>query len=464
MARYTVNHDIAESDRREITDEELTLGEQGLVVVVLDKSTNDQLYSYYNKVLELILSKNRLILIMVGSESNIRKPICTLMCSYRCYDMYSVDSVNIIDKDYIENLESRESSYEEVQTFIGGDITAYSDLNTIFLGIENLVNEGNIQGLKVFLEQHISSVGSFTEVIDYMRRVVDSVNSGELQTKIKELKQVLEYTKRDLETKHREHKEAETENMKLKEDLVSSQKELTRAIAKTEELQNQSAPKATVIKTYTEINTALIKCKTKIVIYFKEVSRIPYINSLVLALIESIKIRKIRVKLVIYDNKSSLSSVYKPLNVIGSAEYMSKRESFAGKTEVFVVVEPNAIILDDILTHNTPAYDVVVIYDRMKQANDIVTGNNVHKFFVINSSKDFNEVQSILKITDKSAIITRPDSRIGTEVLDIPKIEGYSGLTGTSKMSKYMKIATAISKKPLVSTITDRVRLSTISN
>ena len=464
MANYIVNHSIKGFSRREITDTELKSGDGGVVVVVLDKSTSDQLYNYYNRILDLVLSKNKIILIMLGVESNIRKTICTLMCSYRCYDIYSVDSLDIVGAEYIENLMTRESSYEEVQTFVGADITAYSDINTIFLGIENLVSEGNTEGLKVFLEQHTSSVCNLTEVLDYMRRVVDSVNSGEMQTKINDLKQVVERAKEELEEKYKKSRDEEAEKRQIQEDLMSSQKELAKTLAKMEELQVQVTSKAPVIKTYNEINTALIKCKAKIIIYFKEVSQIPYINSLVLALLESIKIRKIRAKLVIYDNKSGLSSVYKPLNVIGSSEYMGKRESFSGKTEMFVVVEPNPIILDDILTFNASAYDVVIIYDRMKQTNDIVTGNNVHKFFVINSSKDFKEVQRDLKITDKSTIITRSDSGIGNEVLDIPKIEGYSVATKTAQISKYMKVTTAISKKPLVSTILDRVRLGTLTN
>lgn len=464
MARYIVNTDVHNLERLEITDERLYSGDGNTVVVMLDAETDGKLHEYYNGILNVLLSRNKLILVLLGEGLELRKPICNLMTSYRNYNIYEISSKDILDEEYIKEIELRSPTYEEVQTFVGGDITAYSDINTIVIGIETLIQEGNIDGLKVFLSRHLNSVSRFTEVVDYMKYVIDSSNSGELKESLEKLRKELEKTKERLEDSQEKYRATAEEKNKLSDELGKSRNELGKALEKLDEIKKAEETTGPVIKTYNGINTALINCRTRIVIYFKEVSRVPYINSLVEAIMEFMKIRGIRAKLVIYDNKNGLAGLYKPINVVGSAEYMAKRDIFAGSVEKLVVVEPNPIILDDILTYNSPHYDVVVVYDRMKQANDIVIGNNVHKLFVINSSKDFREAQSVLKITDKSAIITRPHSSIGSETLNIPTIDDYHKSTDTAKISKYLNLVTIGGRKKLIDTILSRARIDTISS
>ena len=463
MARYIVNGKISGMESKQVTDKELVETKDSLVVVILDSGTSDKLYEYYSSIKNIILSGNKLVLINVARESNISKTISTLLSSYRCYNIYEVSNISLITEEYINDIEFREPTYEEVQTFIGGDVTAYSDISNILIGVESLVREGNLTGLQVFLEQHLNSISSLTEVFDYMKIVVDATNSGDLQGKIERLRDSLENALTELEDTKVLNKETNIEKSKLKEDLTASQKELTKALADVTELRRKDGESSPVLKTYTELNTSLIKCKVKLVIYFKEVTQVPYINSLIIALMEAMKLRKLRAKLVIYDSRNGIPGIYKPLNVIGSSEYMNKRTAFTGKIEKFVVVEPNQIILDDILTYTAEPYDVVIVYDRMRQANDIVVGNNVHKFFVVNSSADYNETRGILKINDRSTIITRPGSSIGNDVLDIPEIEDYAKSTDTAKTSKYLRAVTVNSNKILIQAILDKVRIDAIS-
>ena len=161
--------------------------------------------------------------------------------------------------------------------------------------------------------------------------------------------------------------------------------------------------------------------------------------------------------------------------MVGSAEYLANKAVFLKSTERLVVVEPNPMIIEDVLTYASPAFDVVIIYDRLKQGNDIVTGNNIQKYFVINSYKDYVESKNILKITDTSHIITHTGGTLHSGVkytdgsptkvhvpkerLDIPKIDGYDRITDTAKVSKYMKLVSSISNKPVIGSIFERMRI-----
>ena len=474
MSRYIINSSVVDYTTVEISDPRLT--EVGsTVILILDKTTNEELYTYYNKVLDIIMAKNKLITIIVGKESKIRKAICTLMASYRDYNMYYVDSLDIVDKEFIESVIERQPSYEEVQTFIGGDVSGYSDISAIVLGINSIINSGELDGLKTFINNHITSIESFPEVIDYLKKIADTANSGELFTKIDELKGMIDKLQSLLDEHKKEIKELRANNATLDEDLKSAQKDLSRSKNKVDELTEQVSGKTSVIKTYQELNTTILKCKVMNILYFKEVSYVQYTNSLIHSIAEALKAKKIRFKILIYDNKSGISNVYKPAPVVGSAEYLANKTSFLKSTERIVVVEPNQMIIEDVLTYDSPAFDVVIVYDRLKQGNDIVIGNNVSKYFIINSYKDYLESKNTLKITDASHIITHTGGTLYTgmkyidgvenkvqvpkERLDIPKIDGYDRITDTAKVSKYMKLVSSISNKPVIGSIFERMRI-----
>ena len=121
---------------------------------------------------------------------------------------------------------------------------------------------------------------------------------------------------------------------------------------------------------------------------------------------------------------------------------------------------------------------MVVIYDRMRGYNDIVSGNNVTKFYVINSTSDFDRIRSKVKIDDTSNVITHLGSSLVKygdrknikmnnglpTFLDIPKIDGYSGLSDSAKINKYLKLSTQQSRLPLIQTIFERSKVEGIPN
>lgn len=100
-----------------------------------------------------------------------------------------------------------------------------------------------------------------------------------------------------------------------------------------------------------------------------------------------------------------------------------------------VLIEPNPSVLQDTLT--SEAYDIVIVYDRLKQEADIVTGNNVHKYFVVNSMKDINELKRKTTINMEN-VITNPGT--APEALTISYIDGYKGRSESQKLTAYMSM------------------------
>ena len=201
-----------------------------------------------------------------------------------------------------------------------------------------------------------------------------------------------------------------------------------------------------------------MKCKAKSIIYFKEITYVRYINSFVTKLFEVIsKIYKLRVKLVIYDNRNGFVQIYKPLTVVGSAEYVASRDLIVNKTDKIVVVEANPAIIEDIIRAD---YDVVIVYDRMRQPNDVVVGNNVYKYWIINSATEYNTLSQTYKI-DKHHVIARPG--IFPESIPLLEISGYSEMTESARISSYIRLEHPVMKKSLLELIFERTNVNSIA-
>ena len=184
---------------------------------------------------------------------------------------------------------------------------------------------------------------------------------------------------------------------------------------------------------------------------------------------EVLEKKKLKCKLLIYDSQSELYKAYDPLTIFNGSEYINLKGTLISTTKQFVVSEPNPSILQDILMSDQ-CFDVVVIYDRMKGIKDIVSGNNVTKFFVMNSKHDYEKLKPVLKIPDTSNIITSIGSSIGKskdgtidkQLLDIPTISNYHMATDSAKTAKYIKLATSINNTALIDTIIKKSRVDTL--
>ena len=456
--KYIINHEVNGYKTLGIEDSETILSPDNSVVIVLDESTNgaNGLLEYYEAVTKMIINRVKVYIIIVGTESNIRNAICNLCANYRNYNLYKVDSKLTISEEYIDEILDREPTIDEVQAFIGGDISGYADLNIIVAGIEDLCRRGELDGLKNFVERHIKSIENFTSISDYMKKIVDTSNSKELLSRLDELKLKVKEAESKLDKSESTVKSLTEVNQSLMTANEANKAELSKLMSSNKELEQQVSSRAPVIQTYSEINTSVNKCKVPSIIYFKEVSYIPYVNSMVSALMDIMNVFSKKAKLLIYDSRVGLANLYKPLSIVDSQEFFNNKSNYVQVVNKFVVAEPNQSILQSVIENY---YDVLIIYDRMRQPTPLISGNNVTNFYIINSNKEYNAVRQQLKILDPSYVITRENSSIGQSTLNIPTLDDYSIATDTAKVNKYMKLQSSGNNKPLIDTILKAARV-----
>lgn len=440
-------------ERVEITDEKLINDKDQLVYVVLNESTADAscLKTYYNSIKAMLKNNVKVFIVMVAETSKIRGSICNLMQLFGNYNVYQVPDENFISSAYLDTLPERTVTYDEMAQYLQNDIVAYDDMDTVLQGVQECINRNDAEGLKTLIEGHLPTIEAAPTVFSQMKNSIDQANSGVLQDKIANIKAQLEEANEISEKKQAEIKQRESTIDDLNSSLKDAKRQLTQTKADMEELKLQVQNAGPAIRSYQTVKTQLLKCKTEHIIYIKEISRIPYINSFVLMLQEMIKQFRYTSKLLIYDNTSQAQVTYGNMQQVDSAAFESNKAVLLNKTPKFVVTEPAPQILKDILQSINPQFDVLIIYDRMKQATDLVEGNNVYKFWVVNSFNDYNTTKNLFKIDRTNTIITRPASRIAPDVIDIPRIKAYEAETqDNGKFAKYKGVQTTICKQPLM--------------
>lgn len=435
-----------------------------ILVIIADDNINNQLSEYYTRTKEILAKGLRVVLLGVGEKCNTFFPLASLMMCYNAYDIYMLQSLDILSISYMDKLLNRKPTFEEVQSFIDPRVTNISDLDTLIIGIESLVSENNTDGLKVFLEQHMPSIENMLVTVEYLKKQAELTNSKELVNKLSSLKADMESLESKLdETKEKASKLRE-DKFALNSELSECKKEIDKLRAIAKEAESASGGPAT-IKAYPEIKTSLVNCKTQTIMYFKEVSYIPYMNSFIIALIELLKTKKDangntrRVKLLVYDSSTEIFNCYSTMNKVSSEEYVNNKDNYVAKSEKFVITDPNPVILTDILQYE-PGYDVVIVYDRMHKLTDIVSGNNVYKFFVMNSLSDYTNSKDILHIANSQRIFTRPDVAIDTP-FKIPRIPGFdaNNVTASKRTVLYNKLKT-MNNENLMGKLFEEARLN----
>ena len=476
MARYAMNINLHGYDKLTIENRNTDDIRNDIVIVAVNKALDEQLSNYYKIVEQLLKNKNRVILLSSEDDNSLLKPLASLMVCYSAYDIYTVPDISGVDSIYASDILKRNPCIEEVQNYIGGDVTAYNDLITILYGIESLVKEGKVESLKKFLEEHILSIAEFTTTFNNMKKKCDMYDSGELIDKITALKNDADKLGNTIKEQNEELMNTRQVRDTFKVRCAELQKENDRLKSANEDLESNTSGAGAVIRNYSELNTRLVPAiKTRFILYFKEISYVPYVNTLVTEIMNILESNKlgIKTKLLIYDCNTNLYSVYNKLRIATGQSYITEKETFVRSLKRFVVTEPNQSIITDMLTSDQ-RFDVLVIYDRMKQSHDLISGNNVSKFYIINSKNDYEAVVSgtnKINIPDTSWIITHASSSItgvgkpdDKAYLDIPYINGFSTLSPSSKTSKYVRLQTQFLEVPLINTIFTKSKLMTISS
>ena len=471
VEKYIINHSVFGFNRIEITDD-LSNIQNSIVTIILNEDVNSG--DYYNAIKKLVKS-NRVILISSNEENAMFKAIASYMVSLSCYDIYTVESINDINIDYMEYIVNRESDFDEVQSYLSGDISSINRLDDILFGIENTVANGSVDELKEFVESNLKAIDNLHSAVDYLKKSADLMSSNELDKRIKQLKDDLKLKDDELNDaieklnnlkRDKDSSDSVVEQYKNAIDSMSKELESMRNDKSNTEVNNISS-----VKSYSELKVSLLRtCNTRTILYVKEVSYVTYTNTLMTVLMTMINKRGLKAKMVIYDNSTQLYQVYgsditneansSAVAVINAKEYTTNKAQYMKEGQTFVLTEPIPNVLEDILT-STKKFDVVIVYDRMKCATDIVTGNNVVKLIVANSRGDYNKVKDALKISTSNLVLTRKDCDLGSgiNVIDIPTLPDYKGGSESAKAAKYSRVKTESKGVLLLGTLMNYMRI-----
>lgn len=444
MGNYVINTDIEQFERIDIKNSSDI--SDSIVIIVLNSSTNNKLFDYYSAVKDLIINRNRVLLLIDGNTTNIDKQISMLMISYAKYDIYRIEDMSSLDFEYVAKLIDREPTREEIEQFIGCDISMYDKINSLLAEMCSLF--GNIDELGDFIASNSELLENTVSVLDYLKLSFDS--SAIAVTKVKEkLGKDLENINTDFKIVNSKLQESNSTINKLQLQLAELKSE---AIEYKEELKKHTnTGGAPAILNYSTLNTNSINYNAKAVLYFKEIGKLKYINTFIMCLYQLLRIKfKASVKVLIYDDDVMLGT-YKPLTCTDKRQYNERKGSFTdvNKNEMLVITEPSSDILSDMLCSGL---DVVIVYDRLGINKDLVNGAIVYRYNVVGSVNDYNALKNLDgNVSDEyiigppyvsNGIIGIPDfpPDIMTKVRNNPSYKASSSGINSTLLSTYANL------------------------
>lgn len=301
---------------------------------------------------------------------------------------------------------------------LSSDLEKYESLN---VDLDNLRNENEQYKLKI--EEMTSEISELKEKLEETDSKVGEVVEGSL-------------TVEEVEKLQEDNKQLLSKCARYKVDIASLKASNDSFLDK---LRNKAAGAM-------EFNPLLLnnnpKIKSRNILYFKEVSYVTYTNTMLVKTLDLLLKKKQRVKMVIFDKPDEFSPCYQGLTIV-NGDYGRKKEDVLQK-DIVVIMEPNMAILEDILSEQ---YTLVLIVDRLKCVKDLVIGNQVYKFWMVNSSSGIQAIMqmgSISQDISSSSIITRPG--VGHDTIGISKITDYPTFTEQAKSSKWYHLTNVNAK------------------
>lgn len=466
MSKYIIGFHSNDLEKAELKDvqgiiENREENEEIEFVIIIDTNNHNDLFEYYNSI-EMILKNNIELFLVYIKGNTIWKPLAMLMASYDRFDVYKAETIDSINTEYIKNIEKRRPTYREESIVHGADVVAYSKMSIIVLGISNLVADGDVEGLERFIRKYENEIDGIVMAMDYMKMVINQSNKSELERKLddKEKENFELYGKISELEKEKKRNSIELRDLNKSLDITNEKLRIAESKVITAEAVNEAGATGTVTD-YPELNTVQLNSKIGRVLYFKEISKIPYIDSFVWALFEQLKIYKIKAKLIIYDYDAELKGMYEPIPVCDSKEFINNKRNLVEKAEKLVMTEPNPTVITEV-ARCLPAYEVVIIYDRMHRKKDVITGNGVKKFYICGSQRAYDTGCKKFGIKNIEDVFMYSGSAVKGKCLDIKTIDNYSLCTENAKISKYMKLIGTRTGESIAKTVLEMSHISDI--
>jgi hypothetical protein len=443
---------------------DVNIAKQKEILFVCNRDAKEFPTSVFRFLRDCLRSGKRVLLVVVGDVDH--RLFSNLMVLFGAYDIYHIPDESMLNERFVRGVASRRSGIEDVAQFVGCDTVAYGLLDMVLLELAAKADDFDIEDIDA------DALIGAAETVTYLKAVDAEFNYREKDDIITNL--TIKIEKMTDETA-----EIQRETAVLKDNLENTNQRLAVARARVVELENtksetvvQVGRGAMTVQPVCNVD-ALTLAGTKHILYFKEISQVPYINTCIKFLVEFIRSKKVSgrrlvCKLLIFDFYGT-SALYAPLLAVTGEEYMQRRIEFSGSRMEMVVLSPQMAVLSDVVTGKHTGEDgipdVVVVYDRTRQLSDIVCGKNVTKFFVCQSKAQLERSAADYRITDPTRVITRSDVFIHEGQLDIPRIENYGEFESESRRSRaYMGLHTRYENKPLFETILNLAGVGVVEN
>ncbi|GHU92743.1 hypothetical protein FACS1894208_00510 [Clostridia bacterium] len=431
---------------------DVNIAKQQEVVFVCNKNAKEFPSSVYAFLRDCLRQGKRLFLVAIGGCEH--QLFSNLMASFGAYDIYSLPDEGMLTERYIRGITSRKCGIEDVSQYVGCDVLAYGMLDSVLLKLAERADELDISDADADV-----LIGG-AEVLTYLKTVDAEFNYKEKDGVIADLRSSLART---MDAKSL----IESELALARENIGNLTSRLEVARARVDELETISPVAqmtavrgAMVVQPACPVDTLMTE--TKHILYFKELTQIPYINTFIKYLADYIRTRKIAgkrlvCKLAIFDFNGT-QKMYHPIPLVSGDEYMVRRTEMAGSRMEMAVSTPQMAVLSDILTGKyggaDTVPDVLVVYDRTRQNEEIVRGKTVTKFFVCHSRASIERLAEDYGVKDLSRVITRSDVYIHDTQLDIPRISDYASFESDSRRKRaYLGLTTRYGHQPLMDSV-----------
>lgn len=422
--------------------------ENSQVLMVVNSSSDDKLLEYYSGIKNIIRNNNKLVIILdENNKSTIRKPLCMLAASYGCFNIYDCSMANLTE-EYADSLLEREASELEVEKYIGEDIVAYDQAAELMLQIGQYVRLGNSDKLSDYIAENKEVILNIPVVLDFLKKVHDNHTEG-TNRKVQKIQEALNESLNELESAKKNAKDAlikakskdeELSNLRIEsETLKSDVNTLTRRNKDLEEQINEMSDSefsSGGITSYTTLDVSTIKGMNKYIIYFKELSHVMYTTSMLNSLMGYLKLDGKRVKLVIYDKQNDFMAVHKGSTIVNGEKYGRTPDIIKNSKETIIVTDTNMAVLKEIMQLDV---DVIIIYDLLKCADDLVEGTLVTKFYMAGSKQNMRDIE---EATGRKFMRDRTfTENAGADTLTIPEINEFSKQADVARISRYASVS-----------------------
>lgn len=398
---------------------------------------------------------NKIVLIDCTEKVN-TACIVSLLVSKGIYNIYNAD-IDVMDEEYIEMVEDRECTKEEAEIFVKHKIEDAERAEVKISELEQIMYQDKTEAVLAIIKESKEDILRALENVKVYKNAFNKLAEA-----LKESRNCTTEISLEKVEENKENESSESEILELKEridnmtkEADSLQQELGRYKSEVLRLRDDNRDlvrkvndKAPIITVVEPIILSTIKRKTRNILYIKELSYVPYTNT-VISIIADVMDRllkqidnnspNIKCKLVICDDKSEFSLTYDKVLSVGGEDYVSKKDKVIGldskSARKIVIRDDVSAILEDILRQEL---ELVIIYDRLKMRNDLVKGGDVARLWVINSLKGIKLAKEIDDNITYKNVITRPGVYPGT--IGLAEIKEFREDTPNAKVNKIVRL------------------------